>query len=91
MRRTKGNLPAIFQICVLISIFACFSFWSCFPLFIKVDKLHLPVHENEELNLRWAFASLPERQVDIFECTKGKNLLIEQNKLVALCPDVIFA
>ena len=93
VRRTKGNPSGYFSnLCPDFYFCMLFFLVMLSPLFIKVDKSHLPVHENEEPNLRVGICQpyLKDKWISS-NAQKNKNLLIEQTKLVALqCPDVIF-
>ena len=93
VRRTKGNPSGYFSnLCPDFYFCMLFFLVMLSPLFIKVDKSHLTVHENEEPNLRVGICQpyLKDKWISS-NAQKNKNLLIEQTKLVALqCPDVIF-
>ena len=93
VRRTKDNPSGYFSnLCPDFYFCMLFFLLMLSPLFIKVDKSHLSVHENEETNLRVGICQpyLKDKWISS-NAQKNKNLLIEQTKLVALQrPDVIF-
>jgi apolipoprotein N-acyltransferase len=93
VRRTKDNPSGYFSnLCPDFYFCMLFFLLMLSPLFIKVDKSHLSVHENEGSNLRVGICQpyLKDKWISS-NAQKNKNLLIEQTKLVALQrPDVIF-
>jgi apolipoprotein N-acyltransferase len=93
VRRTKDNPSGYFSnLCPDFYFCMLFFLLMLSPLFIKVDKSHLSVHENEGSNLRVGICQpyLKNKWISS-NAQKNKNLLIEQTKLVALQrPDVIF-
>ena len=93
VRRTKDNPSGYFSnLCPDFYFCMLFFLLMLSPLFIKVDKSHLSVHENEGSNLRVGICQpyLKNKWISS-NAQKNKDLLIEQTKLVALQrPDVIF-